>query len=410
MPKLHLTKSVIDELKPSTSDIVYWDDNLAGFGLKMTPAGRKVFIVLYRTKDGLSRLRKYTIGTYGQLTLAIARVTAQKVLSDRNEGKDPAGLKRDTRKKVIHDTVNDVIKDYRLRYLDSIRSAVETNRIIDRELLSRWGTRSIHAITRRDVMGLLDDIVARGSPASANRTFTVIRAFFNWAIGRGIIEKSPCVGLSKPSPEVSRDRLLSDEELAAMILAARRMSRPYGAIVEVLALTGQRRSEVSGMVWSEIDMGKAVWTLPAERAKNGRSHMVHLSSRVIEILNAQSKASELVFTNSAGHVFTEYAIYKHMLDDACGVRNWVIHDLRRTVVSGMAALGIAPHVADKILNHQSGSISGVAAVYQRHEFLNERKAAMELWDDHIASLFYPRETMVLNRSSDNPTKQSKVAV
>ena len=117
----------------------------------------------------------------------MARVTAQKVLSDRNEGKDPAGLKRDIRKKVIHDTVIDVIKDYRLRYLDSIRSAAETNRIIDRELLSRWGTMSIHAITRRDVMGLLDDIVARGSPASANRTFTVIRAFFNWAIGRGAL-------------------------------------------------------------------------------------------------------------------------------------------------------------------------------------------------------------------------------
>ena len=97
MPKLHLTKTVIDELKPSSADVVYWDDNLAGFGLKMTPAGRKVFIVLYRTKDGLSRLRKYTIGTYGQLTLATARVTAQKVLSDRNEGKDPAGLKRDMR-------------------------------------------------------------------------------------------------------------------------------------------------------------------------------------------------------------------------------------------------------------------------------------------------------------------------
>jgi len=111
MPKLHLTKSVIDELTPSSSELVYWDDSVPGFGLKVTPLGRKVFIVIYRTKDGLSRLRKYTIGAYGQTTLAIARIAAQKVLADRNEGKDPAREKRDLRRTVVTDTVEDVVKD-----------------------------------------------------------------------------------------------------------------------------------------------------------------------------------------------------------------------------------------------------------------------------------------------------------
>ena len=230
MPKMHLTKSVIDELSPRPSETVYWDDSVPGFGLKVTPLGRKVFIVLYRTKDGFGRLRKYTIGTHGQTTLAIARIAAQKVLADRNEGKDPAAEKRNLRKKVVTDTIEEVVKEYRLRHVDALRSARETNRIIDTELLSRWKDRSIHEITRRDVLTALDEIVARGSPAVANYSFTVIRAMFNWAIGRGILEKSPCTGLSKPTPVNTRSRTLSDDELREIIFAARRTSRPYGAI------------------------------------------------------------------------------------------------------------------------------------------------------------------------------------
>jgi integrase len=251
MPKIHLTKSVIDELTPSSSELVYWDDSVPGFGLKVTPHGRKVFIVLYRTKDSLRRLRKYTIGSYGQTTLAIARIVAQRVLADRNEGKDPARDKRDLRRKVVTDTVEDVVKEYRSRHVDALRSAYEINRIIDAELLSRWKTKSIHEIGRRDILSALDEIVARGSPAAANYTFTVIRGMFNWAIGRGILEKSPCTGLSKPTPVISRSRILSDDELRAIIFAARRSSRPYGAIVELLALLGQRRSEVAEMTWWE---------------------------------------------------------------------------------------------------------------------------------------------------------------
>ena len=168
MPKLHLTKSVIDDLTPGSSETVYWDDGVPGFGLKVTPQGRKVFIVLYRTKDGFSRLRKYTIGTYGQTTLAIARIAAQKVLADKNEGKDPAAVKRDLRKRVVTDTVEDMVKEYRSRHVYALRAGYEINRIIDTEILCRWGTKSIHEIGRRDVLSALDEIVARGSPSAAN--------------------------------------------------------------------------------------------------------------------------------------------------------------------------------------------------------------------------------------------------
>ena len=395
MPSLHLTKSTIDELQPGVSEMVYWDDNLAGFGLKVTPRGRKVFIVLYRTKDGFSRLRKYTIGPYGQITLAIARITAQKVLAARLEGKDPAGEKRRLRQKVIRDAIEDVVADYRLRHVNAIRSASETNRILDREVLNRWKGRSISEITRQDILKQLDEIVDRGSPGMANRVFTVVRALFNWAIGRDILERSPCAGLSQPSQSRSRDRVLSDDELRAVIFAARQAGRPYGAIVELLALTGQRRNEVASMRWQELDLDKTLWTIPGNRAKNGRPHVVHLFHRAFELITAQDKSCDLVFPNLLGKPFMSFPRAKQQLDQVCGVKDWVLHDLRRTVVSGMAALGVAPHVADKILNHQSGTISGVAAVYQRHEFLNERKAAMEHWDMHLAGLLQPRPMVAI---------------
>jgi len=382
MPKLKLTKSTIDGLAPEAADVVYWDDTLPGFGLKVTPKGKKVFIVLYRTKDGAARLRKYTIGAYGPTTPAMARATAQNILAARNEGRDPAGEKRNARRRDVEDRIEEVVATYLVRHAAKIRSGKETKRLIEREVLIAWAGRSIHAITKPDVLKLLDSIVDRGSPATANRAFTVIRALFNWAIGRGIIEKSPCAGLAKPTPERSRDRVLTDQELRAVLLAARGISYPYGTIVEILALTGQRREEVAGMRWCEISPDRTQWTIPAARSKNGRPHVVHLTGPVRSILGGLPHTSDRVF-NTNGNAFTQFARFKRLLDSQSKVTNWVLHDLRRTVVSGMAKLGVAPHIADKILNHQSGTISGVAAVYQRHDFMAERKDALEKWAVHL---------------------------
>ena len=237
MPKLHLTKSVIDELTPSSFELVYWDDSVPGFGLKVTPKGRKVFIVLYRTKDSLNCLRKYTIGTYGPTTLAIARIAAQKVVADRNEGKDPARDKRDLRRKVITDTVEDVVKEYRFRHVDALRSAYEINRIIDTEILSRWKTKSIHEIGRRDILSL--PWTSCGPWVAGRSQLYLYRHTGHVQLGywERNFEKSPCTGLSKPTPVKSRNRILSDDELREIIFAARRTIRPYGAIVELLALS-----------------------------------------------------------------------------------------------------------------------------------------------------------------------------
>jgi integrase len=153
-----------------------------------------------------------------------------------------------------------------------------------------------------------------------------------------------------------------------------------------VAVTGQRRDEVSRMAWQHLDLVQQVWIIPPEHSKNGMPHIVHLNEQALRLLRDAPRMGPLVFSTDGATPFQGYSKAKKRLDHACGVSGWTLHDLRRTVVSGMARLGVAPHVADKILNHQSGTISGVAAVYQRHEFMNERKAALCTWGQHVANL------------------------
>jgi integrase len=189
-----------------------------------------------------------------------------------------------------------------------------------------------------------------------------------------------------PAKEVARDRVLSDDELAKVILAARQIDDRYGGIVELLALTGQRREEVAKLAWGELDLMQRVWTIPKSRTKNAKPHVVQLSDQSIAVLRRMEKQGPHVFAAHGTKPFRDFTVAKRKLDELSKVTGWRVHDLRRTCVSGMARLGVAPHVADKILNHQSGTISGVAAVYQRHEFLRERKGALERWGAHVAEI------------------------
>jgi integrase len=202
-------------------------------------------------------------------------------------------------------------------------------------------------------------------------------------VGQAILDQSPAEGVPLPTKEVARDRVLDDSELTQAILAARNIGGPYGAIVELLALTGQRREEVACLHWEELDLAQRIWTIPKARTKNGKAHIVHLSRQALAVLKRADQRGPLVFTLLGIKPFQDFTHAKRRLDQLSGVTRWRLHDLRRTCVSGMARLGVAPHVADKILNHQAGTISGVAAVYQRHEFLAERRAALDLWGAHV---------------------------
>jgi len=248
------------------------------------------------------------------------------------------------------------------------------------------GTRSIHDIGKRDVIELVSEVTARGAPSAANKLFKVVKTFFGWCEGRAILNISPAKGLPSPAREMARDRVLDDDELARIIWAARLLTGPYGSIVELLALTGQRREEVAQLSWDELDLSIQTWTLPASRTKNAKPHIVHLSKPAIVVLMRMPRLGKFVFSVLGEKPFRNFSGAKRELDRASGVSGWRLHDLRRTCVSGMARLGVPLHVADKVLNHQSGTISGVAAVYQRHEFLAERKDALERWGAHLARL------------------------
>ena len=176
MPRVKLTKSAIDALPILSKDVVYWDANCPGFGVKVTPKGRKVFVVLYRTAGAGSRLRKYTIGTYGRVTLNQARVTAQKVFAAKLEGRDLAAEKRDSRRRMIADRVDDLLEAFIAQHISQNRSAPEISRMLRREIGSAWGTRSIHEITKRDVIDVVSAIAQRGASVAANKTLKAINS------------------------------------------------------------------------------------------------------------------------------------------------------------------------------------------------------------------------------------------
>ncbi len=384
MPRIKLTKSSIDALPTAQTDVVYWDTGCPGFGVKVTPKGRKVFVVLYRTGGAGSRLRKFTIGPYGRVTLHQARVAAQKVFAAKLEGRDLAGEKREAKRRIVTDQVADLLETFIAQHVSQNRSAGEISRLLRREVGKAWGTRSIHEISKRDVVEVVSAIEQRGAPVAANKTLKSIKTFLRWCMGRAILDQSPAEGIPLPAKEVARDRVLTDQELAQIILAARKIGGLYGGIVEILALTGQRREEVARMTWDELNFAQRVWTLPKSRTKNAKEHIVHLSEQSMAVLKGAEKKHPLVFSILGTKPFQEFSRAKRELDKLSGVTDWRLHDLRRTCVSGMARLGVPPHVADKILNHQSGTISGVAAVYQRHDFLAERQAALDQWGEHIA--------------------------
>jgi integrase len=379
-----MTKSAIDGLPVAEKDMVYWDQGLPGFGVKVTPRGRKVFIAMYRVGGAGSRLRKYTVGPYGRITLAMARAQAQKIFAARLDGRDPAEEKKQARRRLVVDQVEDLVETFIRERLSKIRSAPTVSNRLRRDVIPYWGAKSVHDIKKRDVIDLVSKISERNSHAGY-RLLKTLKTFFRWCVGRAVIEASPAEGLSTDYREVSRDRVLTDDELAAIIVAARKMPWPYGGIVEFLALTGQRREEVVQASPNEIGPEARTWRIPSERTKNRKAHIVHLSEPASAVI-AGHLTGKYIFATSTGHHFQAYSKSKEALDQLCGVRGWRLHDFRRTIVSGMARMGIPPHVADKILNHQSGTISGVAAVYQRHDFLAERKEALDRWGAHVAEL------------------------
>jgi integrase len=217
-----------------------------------------------------------------------------------------------------------------------------------------------------------------------------VRKLFNWCVAHDILAVSPCVGVERPTAEKSRDRVLDDVELYLVWQAADEIGYPHGPLVQLLALTGQRRDEVGQMRWSEVDLEKRLWVLPPERVKNRKPHEVPLSEAALAILKGLPRinSSSFVFTFSGTSPATGFSKAKLKFDALlpAGMSAWRLHDLRRTCASGLARLGINLPVIEKVLNHSSGSFAGIVGVYQKHSFAAEKAQALEAWGSFVTAL------------------------
>jgi len=390
-----LTVKAIENLKPGVSRRDVPDGEVRGLYLTVFPSGKASWVFRYRIAG---RTRKLTIGTSPEIGLKDARDLARKAhVQVANGGDDPGAAKlaakAAARTPVGHDLVERVAAQFLARHVKGLAPAtrVEVERIIAKEIVPAFRGRRLSQLGRADVHNLLDAIVDRGAPVAANRILAWLKGMCNFAIERGLIEISPCARIKPPGgQETPRDRVLSDDDLRAVWQAADALEPPYAAFIQLLVLTGQRRSEVAKMTWSEIDAVSRVWILPAARAKNGVEHTIPLSDQAIDILGQLPRitSSEFVFTINGRQPIRSFHLIKGRLDALMppDTSSWVLHDIRRTVASGMAWLGVNLPVIEKLLNHVSGSFAGIVGVYQRHSFADEKRTAMAAWARHVQAI------------------------
>jgi len=385
-----LTIRSVEAMRPGAERREIPDSFLPGLYLVQQPSGAKGWAVRYRYQ-GVPR--KLTLGSYPALGLKDARELGAKALRAVAEGRDP-GREKIAARTARADSVDRVVEDFLERHVrrsNRPRTAQETERLLRQHVLPRWRGRMVHDITRRDVLDILDRVVDGGAPIAANRVFAAIRKFFNWCVARDILAASPCAGVKPPTAERARDRVLSDDELRRVWAAAEKLGRTFGPLVKLLALTGQRRDEVAGIRWDELDLDTRLWTLPPARTKNNQPHEVPLSKAALAVLQNVPRIASSPFvltTNGGASPASGYSKNKRRLDALlpADMPPWRLHDLRRTAASGLARLGINLPVIEKVLNHSSGSFAGIVGVYQKHSFAAEKAQALEAWGRHIDAL------------------------
>jgi len=374
---------------PATGQVDYWDAQVRGFGLRVSLGGKKSWIVIYRHNG---RCRRMTIGAFPTLGLADARALATKKLRAAAAGEDPAQEKQDARKAA---TFSDIAAFYIEKHAKPMkRTWKEDQRKIDKNLLPRWKNVKPDDIKRSHVINLLDAIVDRGAPVEANRVRALISKIFNFAIRRGLLESNPAYLVENPGAETPRDRVLTEDEIRKLWGAAVEEGGIVFDVFRIGLLTAQRRGEILGMEWSELDLRSGWWTIPASRSKNGLAHRVPLSEDALAIVRGREKSdpedesppSAFVFRSRYGTrgdaSMTEIQKAVYRLRKSTGI-DFVFHDLRRTAASFMTANGTSRLVVSKILNHVE---RGITAVYDRHSYDLDKRLALRRWARRLARI------------------------
>jgi integrase len=419
MATVKLTKTAVDAVAPAERDIYLWDTALPRFGLRVTAMGARIYLIQYRAKGAPgqpAKTRRITIGQHGQpWTVDKARDEAKRLLAAVDLGRDPFADREDEReaRRLTGEAASLQAEQARLRQRDNFeavteryieacmratRSGADTARLLRHGPVPAWRDRHIAEVRRVDVADLIDSIKQR-SPAVARATYAALRGLFGWCAERELVAMSPCTNLTAPPRPEARDRVLSDDELEIIWKASDGLGLAFGSVIKLLMLTGQRRAEVAGMAWGELDLEAATWRIPKERTKNGKAHEIDLSSQALKLVKAMPRSGPNVFPARGEGAVRGFSATKRKLDalieemlrekaggDAAGMLAWRLHDLRRTAATGMAALGAAPHVVERVLNHISGTQSGLVGVYQRHEYRPERLAAIIAWGDRVEAI------------------------
>jgi len=414
-----LTKIVVEKARPEPgSQLFLWDSKVPGFGVRIFPSGRRKYIFQYRTQG--RKQRRMVLGVHGPLTPEKARSLAADLYEVVRKGGDPmhdqqlaARRKPDTIENVIDQFVDKYLKHKRRAqsYVDATRA------IFDNHVIPHWRRRDIKSITRRDLIELLDRIVEEGKPTMANRTLAAVRKLFNWALQRDMIEMTPFAMIEKPSEETKRERTLAADELESLWPEFDALGYPFGPFFKLALLAGQRRSEIAGMRWADVNEGERTWTLPSELTKAGRTHVVPLSPLAMDILAEAKEAQKAllterddpqisnaattelpklgpyVFTTNGERPISGYGKTKVRLDKAIAKARskakqdplpaWTIHDLRRTTATGLGRLGISRFVIARILNHADRSVTGI---YDKYEYLAEKRHALGAWEQYVRTL------------------------
>jgi integrase len=372
--KKHLTEITVQKTRPpKKGSLEIFDLGYPGLALRIGHGGSKSFEMFYRTGG---KLRRETLGRWPSVTLAQARDAWRRTREAIAKGETPArNGKGELFERVVEEWLRRDQSDNRPS------SQYQLHLIVERDLLPAWSGRPIDAIGKRDVVAVLDAIVDRGAPVQARQTHAYLKRFFKWAHSRDLVTSNPVAAMEMLGKAKSRDRVLTNEELVKVWRAA---SGPHGAVVKLLALTGARREEIAQLRWSEID-GSTI-RLEGERTKNGEPHLIYLSSPALAVLDTLARTnSEFVFTaNNTKHVGS-WNRAKSALDEAAGVTGWRIHDLRRTISTGLNELGVDPHIVESILGH---TVKGVAGVYNRAKYESAKKAALDLWGAHVSALIH----------------------
>jgi integrase len=375
-------------LPEGKNEEIYWCDQLDRFGLRLRRSGGRVvktWVVQYRRARATRRM---AVGKAETVSPEQARLAARKLLGAVDQGHDPQA-ERDARRDKDKLSFRAVAAQYIEAKRDELRLASLRHTIsyLTRPQYFRalWSM-PLDQVTRKDVAAHLLSIASQIGRPTANRARGVLSAFYSWSMQHGLADSNPVVGTRQPKANPPRDRVLANAELAAVWRAADGVD-DFSRIVRLLILLPCRRQEVGGLAWSELDA--SMWTIPASRTKNGRALTLPLTDMVLAILEGvpHRAGRDQLFGERHQGGFCAWHTNKRLLDTKTGiVKAWNLHDLRRSVATRMADLGVAPHVIEEILNHTSGHKAGVAGIYNRSSYEREVKHALAMWADHVNAL------------------------